>query len=572
MAKRGLFFSTLSALLLSACSFAGAMEPPPGSELTAAEPTVEFVAATPQSFDLANGAAIFAESCAACHGVDGAGVGEMSAQLPVVPLNFTDHAAVADRTPLDWYTIITQGNLTNLMPPWSNALSDQERWDVTAYLYTLSYSDAQAAVAAETLATLDATTFPDVTDPAALQTLSNAALATQLAEIAPAATQRELLTMASVLRTQASNMPVTVAAVEQESATISRENTTLVTGALAGITDANDLWVKLRAFSADGQDVAFENPVAADGSFEFELTDLPDGTAMIVQTEYEGVTYMSSIIAADGDPTYVADINVYPATLDTAALNFMQLNLILEPAANSVQVTQLLLFENQSQETVFNPDAPTFSLDIPLEAANLNLNESPLAQRVEIEGNRLHVNAAFPPSAAPYELLISYNLPMQDGVIDVRQPQLEAAEITRLLIPAETLALSSELLQRTEPVTIADTTYAVFESEALTDGQLLRYRLAKDAASRSLIAEDGDTTTLVGGVLLVLVVLLGTILWLRQELVNPVQQRDKLLGQLAALDLQKDTLAKADYIAQRNMLKSDLLALVQQHADLIDAD
>ena len=39
--------------------------------------------------------------------------------------------------PSDWHSIVTQGNMQAFMPPFSS-LSDQERWDVVAYLYTLS--------------------------------------------------------------------------------------------------------------------------------------------------------------------------------------------------------------------------------------------------------------------------------------------------------------------------------------------------------------------------------------------------------------------------------------------------
>ncbi len=561
------------AVLLSACSFADPIDPPPGSELTAAEPTVAFVASVPQAFDIAAGEAIFAENCTSCHGANGAGNGEMAAQLPVEPLNFTDHQAVSDRTPDAWYQIITQGNLANLMPPWQNALSDQERWNVTAYLYTLSYSTAQAQVATELLAETDVSALFDLNDPTALQAVSNATIAAELATVLPTATERELLTLANVLRTQASTDPLALALTAEDSAPeVSVDgDLSVINGRIVGTDNFNDLWINLQAFAADGTNIAFENPVADDGSFNFELTNLPDETALIAQVEYEGVTYLSNLITADGSERYDAEINVFPASTDASLLEFAQLNLILEPAAHSVQVTQLVLFENNSDQTIYNAEEATFNLDVPLEAVNVNLSDTPLSRRVEIENNRLHVNAAFPPASAPYELLLSYSLPMQDGDVTVRQPQLQAAAVTRLLIPAGTLQLTSEALQRTDPITIEGVTYDVFLNETLADGQLLRYSLEKPSQPIAWVT-NSVTGNLAVGLLLVLLVLGGSVWWLRQERVTPQQQYAKLVAELATLDAQAEALKPKAYASKRAELKSDLLALLQHHPDLTDVD
>lgn len=61
----------------------------------------------------------------------------MAGQLPVpAPALGTDQVARAS-TPAEWYTIVTQGNLEQRMPPF-NSLTDRQRWDVIAYLYWLN--------------------------------------------------------------------------------------------------------------------------------------------------------------------------------------------------------------------------------------------------------------------------------------------------------------------------------------------------------------------------------------------------------------------------------------------------
>lgn len=103
-------------------------------------PEVGFPLTTP---DLANGARIYADNCAACHGAAGRGDGPVARETQgMIPGDFTDPASARLQTPHEWYRTITRGRIENLMPPWLNALTEQERWDVALYTYTLHYQPA----------------------------------------------------------------------------------------------------------------------------------------------------------------------------------------------------------------------------------------------------------------------------------------------------------------------------------------------------------------------------------------------------------------------------------------------
>jgi len=131
-------------VILSACSLAADITPPPGSEL---QPTQQATKALIASSvypivppDLENGAKLYSQECAPCHGTRGRGDGPQAAQLsvPVAPLGLSDSSRQS--TPAEWYTLVTQGNLEKFMPPFAN-LTDRQRWDVVAYVMSLSYSD-----------------------------------------------------------------------------------------------------------------------------------------------------------------------------------------------------------------------------------------------------------------------------------------------------------------------------------------------------------------------------------------------------------------------------------------------
>jgi mono/diheme cytochrome c family protein len=90
------------------------------------------------------GAALFAEHCTECHGEGGAGDGELAQSGQVTNVgNFTDPQTARDQRPRAWFDTITNGRLENLMPPWHDALREEERWAVAYYTYTLHYDPAQ---------------------------------------------------------------------------------------------------------------------------------------------------------------------------------------------------------------------------------------------------------------------------------------------------------------------------------------------------------------------------------------------------------------------------------------------
>ena len=131
-------------VVLSACSLAADITPPPGSEL---QPTQQATNALVASSvypivppDLEYGAKLYSKECAPCHGTSGRGDGPQASQLsvPVAPLGLSDSSRQS--TPAEWYTLVTQGNLEKFMPPFSN-LTDRQRWDVVAYAMSLSTSD-----------------------------------------------------------------------------------------------------------------------------------------------------------------------------------------------------------------------------------------------------------------------------------------------------------------------------------------------------------------------------------------------------------------------------------------------
>lgn len=80
--------------------------------------------------------------CAQCHGENGDATGpNASKQFEVLPANLTDGPYMAKFTDDQIFRTLTFGgpanNLSSLMPPWGNRLSEEERWELVRHIRKL---------------------------------------------------------------------------------------------------------------------------------------------------------------------------------------------------------------------------------------------------------------------------------------------------------------------------------------------------------------------------------------------------------------------------------------------------
>jgi mono/diheme cytochrome c family protein/plastocyanin len=113
---------------------------------------------TPEA--LANGKELFSQNCAACHGANGAGDGvfandlaqvgeasmqsmdgsmEMSMQRPV---DFTDSKRMLGAAPALLQGKILRGGMGTGMPMWGSIFTEEQIWDLVAYLYSFQFEYA----------------------------------------------------------------------------------------------------------------------------------------------------------------------------------------------------------------------------------------------------------------------------------------------------------------------------------------------------------------------------------------------------------------------------------------------
>jgi mono/diheme cytochrome c family protein len=88
---------------------------------------------------VANGKRVFERNCAACHGFDGDGWGAEVRKRRIHLHDFTDRHWAVGETDADWFGVVSFGLPNTPMRGWHDRLTEQERWDVIAYVRQFAY-------------------------------------------------------------------------------------------------------------------------------------------------------------------------------------------------------------------------------------------------------------------------------------------------------------------------------------------------------------------------------------------------------------------------------------------------
>lgn len=544
MKLRTLILLTVLTLALSACNLTLAEDvtPPPGYIPPTPVPT--FAPTYPeQTPNLVNGAAIFIEKCAPCHGETGLGDGKQGLQLPVTVRPFGLPEVARPASPEQYYAVVTRGNIERFMPPFAS-LTDQERWDVTAYVLTLHTTPEQVAYGRELFETncADCSTayFEDLTQMAKLSEVQLARLIRDGNENVPAfasnLTDAELWAVAAYLRTlafdaspraqavpaPASQTPVAADAgsasaeatpVENESAPAgsAAEGYGSVSGTVENSSGAalpSDLVITLHGFdhasgaNAGAQEVLTqEGEVNRDGSYVFENIELPRGRIFIVEAAYSGITLQSELgVVAEGQTSLtMPPLALYEITVDNSGLVIDALDIIIHPKDEaSYEVYGVYSFRNPGETVVAVRMADQREipfLKFPEGAQGLGYEAmSDSAPLISLDNG-----FALAPNERPYGIIAYSSFPKQ-GKTTLTQTVTLSAAFIRILVP-DGMEVSGAGLTAGGAQTIQGTTYQMYTAADLQANDSLTFEISgapKSAESGGLSAITSNNTLLLG--------------------------------------------------------------------------
>ncbi len=617
MKLRYILFLAIGSVLLAACNMtlAADVTPPPNYVPPTPIPTLGplYPASAP---DVANGEIIYAEKCAPCHGDTGLGDGPQGKELPVTVIPIGLPETVRKATPARWYGVVTQGNIDRFMPPFVS-LSDQERWDVIAYVFTLHTTNEEL----ETGKDLFDKNCADCTKAFTNQEMMSALSADQIVGMIreggdnfPAfgsdLTDDEAYAVAAYIRTltfalpaapvvdSATKTPVSAAAempsaeetpADGEQAQVTPEATneeveTVSAGKVSGLIEnrtgadlPSDLVIKLRGFdhgtdpSAGPQEIVnLETTVNEDGSYLFDV-EIAESEIYLTEVEVGGLSYQSefAVVPAETTELTLPTIVVYETTDDFSDLQIDSLEIFFDLASeDAAQVFAVYNISNPGDKTILikmgdGQNVPFIAFPEGASGLGYEATQESAAFLPTADG------FAMPPSDMPYGLIAFASLP-KTKEIQISQPALLSVKEVTLYLPegveAEGAGLSDLGIQSLQSINFHIYTAAGFDKGASLDFTLTGK--PKDTAVAPDMTQNSTLLIGIGG-LGVALVLAGAWLYLRDKNKLDEEFDDEDDDEFEDSESIMDAIIALDDLHRANKISDE--AYTQRRAELKDA-
>lgn len=486
--------------------------------------------------DLANGAEIFADRCVLCHGEDGRGNGEL-VQTGEVPHagNFMDAANTQAQSPRDWFDIITNGRLDQLMPPWVNALDEQERWDVTFYTYTQHYQPSQIVDgesawenACDDCAENASHPLNFLLDLQVTLGMSDTAIHAVILQAAPQLSDYQAWEAVSYVRSlsldqtqvilERSASPVSVVAIPTPvigSPTQGENTNGIIHGQITNGTVGGDLPdglnVTLFTQTPTGEIERYETLADAEGNFSFDAVSIEPQQYYVASVAYRERVFASEQIAgAAAQPDLTLPLQIYELTEDPEVITINRVLLQISAVAEGLQVAQFILIENTSDRVFTSSQEVTTGryagliVHLPPSAIIPGLPED-FQRYVISEDQSFVIDTAPVLPGSGHIIQLVYYIPYQGDAIIEQPLNYRMDGELRLLLRPPSLQVTSEQVQSIGMEVVGQNTYSSYSGVlALVAGDVLQFELSGTGAST---AEQLETPNVVpGNTLLLLLV------------------------------------------------------------------
>lgn len=558
----------LTVFFLSACSFSLTEDIKPPQNYASPTSLPEIGDLYPDiSPSIVNGEEIYRENCSPCHGEDGLGNGVIASQLPVaVPaIGLADISRQI--SPADWYVKISRGNMERGMPPFYNH-AESERWDVLAYVFSLSSSKEEHQLG-KNLYELeclechgldgDKVVSTDFSNQEYMAFLSNLDLYRGIAEgksemhsFEGEITKDDIWALTTYIRSLSLSLvkpdvtstvttePTTtytpdISPTEETSlsetteGTVEIEEATLTILPPTGVVEGNvinqsgsKLIGKLQAsliyFDITNQQVYDTqlSEVTVDGQFLFTDIPLDANTAYWVTVEYEDVDYYSDYIIFDGTSfEYELTVSVYDSSKDWSNLSFELVHIALEFSNDLLQVSELFVFRNSNLFTVL---VETDGMMLPFIRLPDGVNEltglSPDSSSLPFL--KAKGGVAFPPEIdGQYGVVASFSLPYDRKIDYLQEFPIEIKSIS--LFAPDGVRIKTDQLEEKGTQDFNGSLFQIYEFSNFSKGYLALSISGKPTNNRLLNLPQSSGIVIGVGVLGVILVAVGIYLFIRDR-------------------------------------------------------
>lgn len=614
MFRREIVCSVLIILALAGCQ--GLAGEPQIVATLPPRPTALPISLPQQPLDLAQGAQIYAENCTRCHGISGAGDGELVLSGEVTQImDFTDPTTMSAVSPEEYFRIITEGRLETLMPPWGESLSEDARWSVALYVYTLPVTQALLAEgeqlwqahcaechAADGSGTADGAPLPNllrVSNDQARATIANG-IENQMTAFADTLTPEQITAVTAYARSLSLDNPEAAPLVAEADVAEPAETPEAIEPAEAdeaaplgvvrgsvsnGTADAAipaDLELVLHVVDNEFNENTFETTVDASGAFAFEDVPMRSDRQYAVTAEYNGVLFVSEIVPVEADTTALdLPITVYEVGAEADDIQIENMMMQVGVTQGTLQMVQLVSFTNTSDRVYIQRDDSgqrSVSVHVPQGAQYHDFMGG--GYTVSEDGTQVFDVSPVVPGQ-PHMMHLTYMLPYPENAsVSVEQMlDYSLAGQVEVLVATEGLAVVSDQLSAQAPRTMGGRAIPSYGGELdLAADEPVSYAISGApiaAATTATAAASGQAVSPLGYGLIVIGLsglVVASFLYVRERRAvktvshdAPPASANDLMKQIAELDVEHRAgkINDRDYEQRRAALKAVLTAIMK---------
>lgn len=576
------------------------------------QPTRQVMAANPSVVEISPllppdpeaGRQVYAVNCAPCHGITGMGDGERVGSLSSVPSPLGSENYSRKSIPVIWFQTITQGKIDKLMPGYGSTLSDRQRWDVVAYLFSIGTTPEQLTDGEQVYldhcqschgsdAASASDKAPALTDQIMLQRSLDEIMLTiaqgkgSMPALADTLTENQIFNTARYLRSLVFAAPLIQPVAEDSPGidmpsddphqieTLPQKLTisgNVING--SGVSLPDGLEVEIIGY--DSMHPAFTQKQTVRGNGAYIFKDLPevDGRVYILTVVYKDIRYSSLPIRA-GQQTEIQQqqIKIFEPSTDKSAITAERMHIFFEfPSADVIRVVQLYVLTNPTSYIVTAGAEGKAVLEFPLPdgAANLQFENGSIGQRFLLVPGGFGDTQGIPPGSG-YQVLFSFELPYKNDLLIPLKVTIPV-EVTNILLPSKGVSVKSSQLQDLGEKNIQNIVWHIYSSGNLAAGSRLDLLVSGKPRVIDPQAEEMNANLAVGVISIVATLLIGGSLIFQRisrekparipASDHPSQQttREAILDAIIALDDQyhAQQIPQAAYRERRYELKERL--------------
>ncbi|MFH2038862.1 MAG: c-type cytochrome [Chloroflexota bacterium] len=507
------------------------------------------------------GAALYANLCATCHGPNG---DASKGQVAGTSVDFSNQSFMTQVTSLGMYQVIANG-LPPKMEAFNSQLSEAQIWALTAYLRTLTYDRSTESPSP----TIEAITTNLPTENSSLVTTPDATIFAGDASpmITPEGTQVAVIDAS----------PTPEASVTPISSGI--RITGRITNGSGGQVPTS-LKLVLHGYVNMSETINLVTSVKTDGSYEFDKVPLETNIAYIVSVDVDGTSYNSDIAVYDGSTTdFDLPITVYETTTDKSSISADRVHIFFDFSnPDTIQVIEIYILSNSSNKAVVadEQDQAILTYSLPDGASNLQFENGQIGNPFISTENGFGDPSTILPGAGSYQLMYSFDMPYTKK-LEIKQP-FNVPVSSVIVMSPDGIKVSSDQLTDAGKRDVQGLSYSMFTVEDMASGDVLTLTISGTPKTGLTLgqATDSSQTTLVIGLAIfgLVLILAGLFFFLRgrtsqedlEEDLDPEgtdslgKDPDRLMDAIASLDDQykAGTLAEEAYQKRRAELKARL--------------